>query len=255
MAFDADGRLYLTDTQRGIVRIDVDSGEQDTYASIPDLAPCSVAPAPCSPTTIDRPPLPNDLAFDDEGYAYVTDTFQATVWRVPPGGGEAQVWFQAPILDGFFGPNGVRVSPDRRTLYFNITAGGSTFFTPGYVFTLPLVDHPTSADLAIVHTYPFEGADGMAFGRSGKLYVALALANQISVLRPDGTEEARYSGPAAANPSPIPFDAPASIGFDDANGSILVTNHALLTGIASHFVVFKTFVDDRADPLVYPELE
>jgi sugar lactone lactonase YvrE len=255
MGFDRNGLLYVTDTQQGLVRLDPESGAQEVYASIPDLKPCSVAPAPCSPTAIDRPPLPNDLAFDEDGNAYITDTFQATLWRVPPGGGEAQIWFQDPILDGFFGPNGIRISPDNSKLYFNITAGGATFGTPGFVFRLPLVDHPTSADLATVHTYPFEGADGMAFGRSGKLYVALAVANQISVLGPDGTEEARYAGPASARPSPIPFDAPASVGFDDESESLLVTNHALFTGIPSHFVVFKAFVDDKGHPLIRPELQ
>jgi hypothetical protein len=46
----------------------------------------------------------------------VTDSFQATIWRVPPGGGAPQVWFQNATIDGPFGPNGVRVDKKSQPL-------------------------------------------------------------------------------------------------------------------------------------------
>src|SRR5205085_7229767 len=63
IAFGDEDQLYVINTQLGIVRINVDSGQQTVYASpLPDLHPCVATPAPCSPTVGDAPPLPNDLA-------------------------------------------------------------------------------------------------------------------------------------------------------------------------------------------------
>jgi DNA-binding beta-propeller fold protein YncE len=93
----------------------------------------------------------------------------------------------------------------------------------------------------------------MAFGKSGKLYVALAGTSEISVLRADGTEEARYTGPAAnpgGSPNPMPWANPANIAFDDHNESLLVTNHASLVPFDPNlFVVFDVFVNDKGQPL------
>jgi DNA-binding beta-propeller fold protein YncE len=124
------------------------------------------------------------------------------------------------------------------------------------VYTLPLVDQPTDADLKVFHTYTAgAGPDGVAFGKSGKLYVCLAGYSQISELAPDGTEVARFSGPAQdpANPgNPLLWANPANIAFDDENGRILVTNHASLIQVpdpSPYFAIFDVFVDDKAGKL------
>src|SRR4029453_17044377 len=107
--------------------------------------------------------------------------------------------------------------------------------------------------------YPFfpsfqlAGPDGIAFGRSGKLYVALAGTSQISVLRPDGTEEVRHSGPAAnpgGSPNPMPWANPANIAFDKKTGSLLGTNQSSLVPFDPNlFWVFSVYVNDKASPL------
>jgi sugar lactone lactonase YvrE len=235
---DEAGNLYVLDEGLGVVKINLASGQQSVYA------------APFHPvyTSAFNPPAPvliNDLAFDKKGNLYVTDSFQATIWRVPPGGGAPQVWFQGAQLDGPFGPNGLRVSPDGKLVYFDVTfdaAGGGT------IYTLPVVDHPQAADLKVFHAYtPGAGPDGMAFGKSGSLYVALAGTSEISVLAADGTETARYHGPAGT----LPWANPANIAFD-GHGSLLVTNHASLTGLADPsglFAVFDVYVNDKAGKL------
>lgn len=47
------------------------------------------------------------------------------------------------------------------------------------------------------------GPEGIAFGKSGNLYVALAGTSKISLLRENGTEQTKFSGPAQnpGNPS------------------------------------------------------
>ena len=257
IAFDGAGRLYVVNTQLGIVRIDIGTGAQEPYAAtLPNLPPCNSAPAPCSPTFIDLPPLPNDIAFDEDGNLYLTDSFQATIWRIAPGGGQPQIWFQSAQLDRPFGANGLRISPDRTKVYFAVTAEGvdpmTGAFLGGKIYTLPLVNAPAQSDLQVFHQYNGEAPDGIAFGRSGKLYVveAAPFNSGISILRADGTEEARLTN--TVNPID-PYDSPANAAFDK-HGSLLVTNHAFLTGIPTHFTILKVFVDDKGLPLIRPDL-
>ena len=143
IAFDDDGNLYVADESGRILKIDIETKHQTTYA------------APFYPvyTSAFNPPAPfllNDLAFDKKGNLYVTDTFQATIWRVPPGGGTPQIWFQGPAIDGPFGPNGVRVDHKSEKLYFVITVAPTG---QGIIYTLPLIDHPTPADMKVFHTF------------------------------------------------------------------------------------------------------
>lgn len=258
IAFGPDGKLYVIEPFVGVIRMSLDpDNEQSVYAAF-------------TPT---GPSLLNDLAFDDDGTLYVTDSFQATIFRVPPGGGPPAVWFTDPRLAGDpfvpFGVNGIRIDKNStaaskdtgapKKLYVSVTAENGTL--DGVIYRLPLVASPAAADLEEFHRYrgpgmpvlPIPGPDGIAFGKSGKLYVALAGTSQISVLRPDGSEEARYSGPAA-NPGgaldPTPWANPANIAFDDHEGTLLVTNHANLVPFdPSLFVVFDVFVDDKGQPL------
>ncbi|HYP04863.1 MAG TPA: SMP-30/gluconolactonase/LRE family protein [Bryobacteraceae bacterium] len=239
---DNKGNLFVVDIQQGIVRVDAKTGEQTIYAApfYPNFPSQFNPPAPL---------LPNDLAFDKKGYLYVTDTFQATIWRIPPGGGAPQIWFQNAAIDGAFGPNGIRVDEKSEKLYFAVTFDGGF---AGHIYTLPLVDNPTIADLKLFHGYePGAGPDGLAFGKSGKLYVALAGSHQISVLSPDGTEEARYIGPAtAANNTTLPWANPANLAFNDKTGALLVTNHASqVPNPEPLFAIFDVYVNDKAGKL------
>jgi sugar lactone lactonase YvrE len=259
IAFDAEGRLYVVNLQLGIVRLDLGSGAQEIYAApLPDLAPCPPMPtAPCSPTFLNSPALPNDIAFDDAGNLYETDSFQATIWRIPAGGGQPQIWFQDSRLDTPFGANGLRLSPDRTKMFFSVTAEGvGQFgnFLGGKIYTLPLTPAPTAADLHVFHQYNGDAPDGIAFGRSGNLYVMLAAPfnSGVSILRPDGTEAARLSNPVPGDPT-FPYDSPANAAFNK-HGSLVITNHAFATLNPAHYTVLDVFVDDKESPLVRPNI-
>jgi sugar lactone lactonase YvrE len=261
IAFAKNDMLYVGDLQQGVIRFDVDvpGGPQEQYATaLPDLPTCASVPAgtPCSPTVVNQPPLINDLVFDGGGNLYISDSMQATIWRVPPGGGAPQIWFQSAAFATPFGPNGMRFDPKGERLYVAVTFGN---LGEGYVYTLPTVAAPAPSDLAVFHVYTTgEGPDGIAFGKSGKLYVALAASNQISVLRPDGTEEARYSGPAAnpgGVPDPMPFANPSALAFNDKTRSILFTNHAIFMPNPQFFAVIELYVDDKGDKLATPNVK
>ncbi len=249
VAFDRQHRLYVLSNQLGLLRLDVTSGAQEVYAPpVPDLPRCAVAPpdTPCSPTANDQAPLANSLVFDPAGNAYVTDSFQATIFRIPRGGGTPHIWFQDARLDGIVGANGIRLSPDRQRILVAVTF---TAQAAGPIYSLPLVDAPVAADLALFHMYGAEGPDEIAFGRSGKLYVSLAVANAASVLDASGNEVARYPGPATNG---VPIDSPSGVAL--RRRSLLMNNHALFSMNEENMVVFDIFVDDRPDPLVLPRL-
>src|SRR5262245_13153599 len=243
IAFGPDGKLYVIEPFVGVIRMDLNpANTQSVYSAF-------------TPT---GPSLLNDLAFDGAGNLYVTDSFAATIYRIPPGGGAPTVYFSDPRLAGDpaipFGVNGIRVDKNNKNLYVSVTFSNGSL--DGVIYRLPLVASPVASDLQEFHRYsfpPLPGPDGIAFGKSGKLYVALAGTSQISVLRPDGSEETRYSGPAAnpdGSPDPLPWANPANIAFDDHEGTLLVTNHASLVPFDPDlFVIFDVFVDDKSQPL------
>jgi DNA-binding beta-propeller fold protein YncE len=248
IAVDADGKAYVVDMNGRIVRVDPRTGRQDVYATFPGAVDGLST-------------MPFDIAFDDSGYAYVTDQNLAAIWRVPPGGGEPQIWFQDPRLVGyFFGAAGIRLDPSRRYVYFTVavsqypaTAGS------GLVYRLPLVEHPSADDLQEVFRYP-RGSQpfGLAFGASGKLYVALAGPDQVSILRPaDGArmEEAlRFPSSEENQRRDVPFEDPIGIAFN-GTGSLLVTNSgAFSPPNPAESVVFDSYVNDTAAPLARPAI-
>jgi sugar lactone lactonase YvrE len=256
MARDAAGRLYVLDRNPSrVLRIDPATGVQETYATIPELDPCSpVVAAPCSPTTLDEPPFPDYPAFDASGNLYISDLQAATIFRVPPGGGNAEIWFQDPVLDGIFGPNGIAIGPDGR-LYFAMTVSQQPATAGlGLIYSLPLVENPTIDDLELYHSFaqPLDGPDGIAFGAGGNLYAALAGSNQLAVVTPAGVET-RFPSPVDNALSPTPYDLPASITFN-GEGSLLLTNQSFFAGNPDHYKVYDIWVNDTAQPLVEPAI-
>jgi len=248
LAIDSQGRVYALSTQLGLIRF-TKQGQtyvQSAYgAPLPDIPP--LAPGP------DFPPIPNDVVFDDDGNAYVTDSLQATIFRYGPGGGVPTIWFQSAnfIGSGFipFGPNGIRLDPARQFVYMVATTS-PTNPAVGTIYRLPLTNSPGPGDLQVFFQYlASEGPDQLAFANDGTLYVSLAFANQISFISPAGAEVGRISSqPGDA----VPLDNPAGIAFDSRTKSLLISNHALLSGDPAHFAVLSAYVGNPGDPLSEP---
>ena len=192
----------------------------------------------------------NDLVFDKAGNLFMTDD-KPRLWRVTPDG-HASVWFTDPRLTGFFefagGPLGGRIDPTGKYLYFSITISAE-FPGEAVVYRLPLIDHPAASDLQLVHRFPvvpgqqLPQAAGIAFAKSGNLYVGLIGTNEIAVLDPSGNEIRRISSPL--------FDSPWGLAF--MGQSLLVTN-ADIQPVESpaRWTVLKVFVGEEGLPLNRP---
>lgn len=261
MAFDAGGRLYVVDRNPGrVVRFDLatDPPTQQTYTTIPDLPACGVDPyaSDCSPTTLSQATFADYIAFGPDGSMFVTDLEAATIFRVPAGGGDAEIWFQDARFDGIFGLNGIAVDAAGTKVYFAMTGSQQPgTLAQGVIYTLPITDAPSAADLQVFHVFPepAAGPDGIAFGAEGRLFVALAGLSQVAILEPDGTQVARFPDPVTNQMQPVPYDLPASVAFDGA-GSLLVTNQSFFTATESHWVVFDVWVADVGLPLREPSI-
>lgn len=253
MTVDAQRRAYVVSNQLGIVRLTPHGNgyRQDIFSRpLPELfcvREIVAAGLPCS--------LPNDITFGPDGYLYESDSFQSTIFRMPPGGGPAEPWFHSDRLAGSLrapfpvGVNGIKVSEDGAWMYLAVTSTPAG--TGGAIYRLPFVDAPDESRLELVHAYTEgEAPDGIALGASGRIYVALQRPSAISVLGRDGAEVARLEGPRGSD---IAYDAPANMEFDE-RGSLLVTNHALFTGNPASFAVLRVFVDDRGAPARIPHL-
>lgn len=256
MRIDAHERIYVLNVQAGlgVLRVDPDAGTQERYAAIPDVPPCLAGSSPCSPTITDRPAFPNDLVFDAHGNLYVSDSMQATIWRVEPGTRRVSAWFQDARLEGLpLGPNGIEVTPDGARIVFSLTFASPTLASG--VYALPLVESPRESDLALYAALG-EGPDNLRFGASGTLYAVLAGSNQVAFVAPGGAVTARHPDVAMNLLAEHPLDMPAAAEFRDATRSILVTNHALALGSAlpERFEVLDMFVDDVAAPRFAPNV-
>src|SRR6185312_7103881 len=81
------GDLLVCDLGKSqVVKVDPQTGASSVFASLP-------------PLTAGASAGPNALAFDAAGNIYISDSFQATIWRTDPGGGNVTPWIdQNPLL-------------------------------------------------------------------------------------------------------------------------------------------------------------
>jgi sugar lactone lactonase YvrE len=198
----------------------------------------------------------NDLAFDPVGNLYVPDD-KPRIWRVGPDG-TAHIWFTDPRLTGLFGfaggPLGGRIDPTGQWLYISITLAAEFAPSPdATIYRIRLVDHPTAADMELVHRFVATPdpnvappqATGLAFSKAGNLYVSLLGPNQVAVLSPSGEELRRISDPR--------FFSPWGLAF--LGKELLVTNGDLEPGDHPEaWKIFKVDVGETGLPLNRPRL-
>jgi len=250
---DSRGRLILLDKSPArVLTLNPRNGRQHRYATFADLPACKSAQAApaCSPNVADDPATPNYAAWGRDGSLYVTDYLQAVIWRVPPGGGKARVWLADKRLDGSeFGTTGIVLSADRRTLLIGQQSEGGMGAgdpTTGRIYSLRIRRGGKPGSLhQLWESQPFDGPDGFAIARSGRIYVTLTVANQIAVVSPKGADLKRFpSAPGSgANGSPVPFDNPSSAWF--AGRRLMIANQSYISGNAANQAILDVYAGER----------
>lgn len=156
---DAAGNLYCAECDSPgsqVIRITPD-GKQSVYSAGPFLSA-------------------NTPAFDRQGHMYLSDTgtwsekVDGRIYRIPPGGGDAQLWFAEPVDT----PNGIALDREETFLYFVETWGNS-------IARIAIKkDGSAGAFERIVHI-PRHVPDGIAFDELGRLWIACHRPDSIYV--------------------------------------------------------------------------
>jgi sugar lactone lactonase YvrE len=219
---DAAGRLVALDkSPPRVLLLDRATGKQSTYATF-------------EPGTV-----PNHAAWGPDGSLYVTDYEHAVLWRVPPRGGTPLAWVRDARLDGgSFGTTGIALAADRTTLLVgqqSQAGGGAGNPATGRLWSIPITaDGTPGAMRQLWESRPLDGPDAFGIARSGNVYIALLVADQIAVIGPDGAERERFpSTPGGgANGSTVPFDNPSSARF--LGTRLMVANQSYLLADPAH---------------------
>ena len=131
----------------------------------------------------------NGIAFDKNGYLYVSGGRNGRIYRTGTEGGKAQIFAQiAPhtrvLPDGkseqALTANGIVFDKQGTTLYIADTARGA-------IWKLPVgADGRTDQPALMTQSVLLEGADGPAFDPQGNLWVAANERNAVVLVQPDG---------------------------------------------------------------------
>jgi sugar lactone lactonase YvrE len=175
-------------------------------------------------TALDPDGFPNDMAFDDAGTTYLTDSFLGVVWKITPGG-TPSIWVSDPLLLGNasapvlglpFGANGIVFDRTKKKLFVANTDLGA-------ILEIRVHANGTPGDVEVFASGPeLVGADGLAMDRAGKLYVAVNGQDQLATVDKRGRITVLTSG--------TPLDGPSSLAFGVAHcdrHSLFISNFAI----------------------------
>jgi hypothetical protein len=214
----------------------------------------------CSKSARDFKPWPDYVVLAPDGSMYVTDSLQALIWKVPPGGGKGHVWFtddrlQSLIGSPGFGPSAMKLAPDNKTLYFTTVEGPTGDGDPsaGRIWKLPIL--PDGKPGKLQQFYVAQSADGpggIGFAKSGKLYVAMSGSSQIAEIGADGKEISRFPDPVTNSNYKPPLDSPVDVAF--RGNSLLVGNSAFLSNTAENFALLDVYVGEPGHEPLRPAM-
>jgi sugar lactone lactonase YvrE len=188
--------------------------------------------------------FPNGLAFDKRGNLYATDSINGAVWRIPRGGGAAELWAQSPLLEGNgaaglgfpLGANGIAVR--HRQLIVTNTEGAR-------LVRIPVEPDGSAGTPTIVVEGPeLFGADGLAPSVHGNMYVAVNSQNTLLRVAPNGSVTTLATAADG-------LENPASPAFGTGMGtrkSLFLTNFAVFTA-TPHPAVLVAAVGEPGQPL------
>lgn len=233
LAFDASsGKLYFANFGLSkIQRVAADlQGTIEDVATIPGIgAPLDrlVGNPDLSQDTIKFGsnffPAPNAMTFDRAGHLYVSDSFQGAVWRIDNAASCAPCVPTLVTQDALlataghpaFGANGLAFNTDESALFVANTGDDR-------ILRLDM-----ASGAVAVFAESVNGADGIAFDASGRLWVAANQADEVVALNEKGRVVARLGEFQGINrdgtPNGLLFPASLAIVGDH----VFVTNLAL----------------------------
>ena len=154
-AVDAEGNLYAAHTIAGNVLKITPAGAVSVYAT---------GPFQCA----------NYPAFDRQGFMYLSDsgdwsgTINGHIYKIPPGGGKAQIWFPEPVNT----PNAIALDADERHLYFVETFGNA-------VARIAIQGDGSAGRYERVVHMPRHIPDGIALDEAGRLWIGCHRPDRI----------------------------------------------------------------------------
>jgi sugar lactone lactonase YvrE len=242
---DALGRLVLLDKAPArAILLDTRTGAQSPYATFADV-----------PDLLGNTPEPDYGVWGPDGSLYVSDYQQGVIWRVPPGGGAAQVWLDDPLLKGgMFGTAGLVLEPDLRTMLVaqGSESGGTGGGDPSTGRLLRVQIQPDGKPGPVTQLWesrPADAPDGIALARSGRVYMALVgPTNQIAVVNPDGSEAERFPQTpfTGEDGSSVPFDSVSSVMF--LGTRLIVAQQSYELGDAAHQAILDVEAGEEGVP-------
>lgn len=211
----ATGDLLVCDLGKSqVLKVDPHSGNAQVFATIPGSGG------------------PNALAFDAAGNVYISDSFQATIWRTDAGGNGLVAWVQDPLLavqgdpdpqvgtQDFppFGANGLAFNHDGSALFVANTASDR-------VIRIPVIGGNPGKPGTFVNS--INGADGLIVDDDDNVWVAANQADEIVVVDKTGRAIAKLGdfGGISRQGAPVGLLFPASL--VKVGNFIYVTNLSL----------------------------
>jgi sugar lactone lactonase YvrE len=226
IAVDHHGNVYLSLVFAGKIKKVTPSGVGSDFAAIPDswllgmtfdhqgnllvlgssgvwkVTPSGVATLFA---TIPNHNFINDLAADDRGNIYVTDSFRYAIWKIDAQGA-VTLWCEDPLLQGAvsafpntLGPNGIRFTNDRKTLHVANTSAGT-------LLAIAVKRDGTAGPVRILASDPsLVGADGIEIDPNGDTYVAVNIQNRICRVSAKGKLSTVIEDDLLATPTALAF--------------------------------------------------
>lgn len=183
--------------------------------------------------------FPNDIAFEDDGSFFVTDSFLGRIYHVD-GNGLVTIAMSDPLLKGNpadtafstrdFGVNGIAWDQAKRNLYVGV-------IDYGRILRIPYHCHTLGRPAVVAESPQLKGVDGIALDRSDTIYAVVNTQNLIGTVDRKGKVSVYVHSPL--------FDSPSSIAFGTASGNkktAYVTNFAInsvLAGVTPHPAIFS----------------